>query len=186
MSTLQIDQLVSVLVNPDSTDRYYWSEVFYVDSSDTSGFPGWNVDMLFTMESLHIRNVTLHGYRVHEAPGDNTIIASHVYSPPRTGLVGPVWGNYTLLNIARWTIYTEGRKTYKLHRMPMRDIDLDGDMLSTGGWLRSQGAANSMVATGKFRNRYGELITSIEVDRKVHMWQLRHGVKRRTRQPFTL
>lgn len=186
MTLRQVESLLSCPYSTETEDLYWWTEIWYLDSTVLVGA---NTPANFTLrrgQFMHNRATNLVGWRVKESPGSSVILSEGIQPFNRKGLVGSVGDPYSLISIARWRVLTEGRETYKYQRMPILDKYTDGDLLTDTGWNLCQGAANNTVAEGIWRNRYGELVTGVEVDRKLHGWQLRHGTIRSLRSPFTI
>jgi len=183
MTLVQVDFWKFVEYLPNDDERYYWSTVYYLDTDDFDD-----------IEEISI-------YCQHLEEVSNTELAFQWYvqikSPPgRTGVIyeqniytgqGGLWpddGDHSLIMIARWTLISStGRKTYRLHRMPIPNAYMDGpNWTPTGlGILNSQLA--SLLAEGKCRNSYGELLVGGSISSTPRMWQLRHGTARRNRVP---
>lgn len=170
---------------PDNPDGfYYWTSVYYLESTD---FPNdaqarqapTNLEKLLTTV-----NVGIIWQRVHNPPGRGNVIFDHSVGFTSGQLPNPS-GQYSLINVARWHLFSDsGRRTYRLNRMPLRGGDWDGLELSTVGLARQTSSLNTFIAQGWCRNSYGELLTSGQVVPTLTMWQLRHGTKRRERNPL--
>jgi len=164
----------------DADAAYYWTSVFYYEnlSSDPFHGPYYNaiVDATLAgsldtvpMVSVRITNVT--------AATEYGIVT-----------VGPPYGEIPTLDgglfndVARIVGWSEGRQvSYKLWRFPMRIVDLDGKELSTA----AMGIINDGILTNlnsvTLCNVNGVPIDEWTCDGLIHMWQVRHGTKRRER-----
>lgn len=184
MNLWQIDILKRIAYSPNPSGYYYWTSVYYIDR-DLFGSNAACWAYVFNREELITTvDVERMGYRVHDPPGRGNVILEAVFTTPSPGGL-PSLGDPMLINIARWRLYSDtGRYSYRLNRSCLYADDIDGQVLSADGYLRQVTALNTFLFPGRFRNSYGELLTSGEVARPVTMWQLRHGTKRRERNPL--
>lgn len=160
---------------------YYWSSTYYLDRSDFA------TDHDLTSECYDIEQITTCDnveqtyFNVKHSPGRGGVVST-TYQFHQTGFVPIGDGSWSLITIARWNLYsTTGRPTRKYIRMPLREVDMAGDMLSSSGYALQVAKLNSFLAHGPFRNAYGERLVMGEVSPFLHPWQLRHGTKRSRR-----
>lgn len=184
MALWQVDMGKRVPLTTNPSGFYYWTSVYYLESTD---FPNdaqarqapTNLEKLLTTVDVDII-----WQRVHNPPGRGNIVFDHSVGFTTGQLPNPS-GEYSLIMAARWRLWSDsGRWTRRLNRMPLRGGDWDGTKLSTVGLARQTASLNTFLAQGWCRNSYGELLTSGQVVPDLVMWQMRHGTKRRERNPL--
>jgi hypothetical protein len=185
VNLVQVDFCKRVPYSPNPSGYYYWTNVYYLDADD---FPTLNlvVNRVQSFEVIRLtEDVELWEATLKDPPGRGNVVLKVSNFFGQTGEV-PSEGEYSLLNVARWTFRSStGRYSYRLNRMPLRPSDMDGPNLSDSGFAFQQLRASSLVNSGQVYNSYGELLVSASVDRRLHMWQLRDGTRRRRRNPLT-
>lgn len=185
MALWQVDCCKRVAFSDNPSGFYYWTSVYYLESSDFSNaFQARqaviNLDKILTTTDVEIVRL-----QVHAPPGRGNVIFNGAITFTFGQLSNP-GGLYSLINVARWHLFDDaGRRSYRLNRMPLRPSDIDGDHLSATGASQQLASLNTLLLAGWCRNSYGELLTSGDVVQRLTMWQLRHGTKRRERNPLT-
>lgn len=177
----QVDMGKRVPYDPNPDGFYYWTSVYYLDRADYS-----SDGALFTdasqCEQLTCLSI-VHGTvgHVKHTPGRGPVSSSINRFNVAGGITYDGSG-YSLLNVARVELRsTTGRYSYKLVREPLMGSQQDGNRLVQVGVPSITAQIAGCLATAPLRNKYGERITSFHVDPLLHMWQLRHGTKRRER-----
>lgn len=184
MDLWQVDVLKWVAYPPNPDGRYYWTSVYYVDRDQFSSAGNARNFCLSLDESLTTQDVWHAGLRVHDPPGRGNVIFNQIFTSFDNGLI-PSEGSWSMINIARWSLRSStGRYSYRLNRMPLRPSDMDGDRLSASGIALQEAGLNTFLIPARCRNQYGELLVSGEVVPTLVKWQLRHGTKRRQRNPL--
>lgn len=179
----QVDQGKRVAY-PDNPDGYYyWTSVWYLDRADY-----FNSNDLFTdaQQCEYLTSLTtVQGTwgNIKSTPGRGNVI-QHINRSLNFGGIPYDGSGYTLINIARaaWRS-TTGRYSYKLCRLPIMLSQIDGKYLVGVGVPNILAQLNGCLFTAPLRNKYGERLTSVSVSPLIHPWQLRHGTKRRRRDP---
>ena len=185
MNLVQVDFCKRVPYSPLASDFYYWTNVYYMDADDflTLGLLVGRAQ--FFEQARLTEDAELIQCDVKDPPGRGNVIFTTDNFFGQTGVL-PSEGEYSLLNIARWTFRSStGRYSYRLNRQPLRPSDMDGMNLSDSGYALQLSRCQSLVNTGQVYNSHGELLVSGSVDRRLHMWQLRDGTRRRQRNPLS-
>lgn len=186
MAIHQIDWCIRVPYPLNPSGWYYWTQVYYLDTAD---FATPNAMMNYCRLRAHascINVVKDYKAQVKSEPGMGNVIATRTAFFGEGGSV-PFTGPYQLINIGRARLYADdGRHSYRMLRFPIPDNWMQGDELNSTGYAWCQGFINAWIGTGVARNKHGGLYVSGEVDRKLHMWQLRHGTIRRERSPMVI
>lgn len=184
MALWQVDMGKRVAFEPNPSGFYYWTSVYYLESSDFANPAQARLAVVNLEKILTTTDVDIVWQRVHAPPGRGNVI----FDNPVSFTHGQITNSselYSLINVARWHLWTDGgRKTYRLNRMPLRPSDIDGDELSMSGMAQQSASLNTFLLAGWCRNSYGELLTSGNVVQRLTMWQLRHGTERRERNPL--
>jgi len=168
--------------NPDGF--YYWTSVWYMDRADFGSDNAFlsavqNAEGLSTLSIAFLRTV-----HVKSSPGRGNVIRVVDVLAGEGGIAYDDSG-YSLLSIARVTWRsTTNRYSYRLHRQPLMSSQMDGLYLTGAGTSSVESQMNGVLAVAPIRNKYGERITHFSVDPLLHGWQLRHGTKRRERNPL--
>jgi hypothetical protein len=184
MDLVQVDVLKRVIYTSNPSGYYYWTSVLYIDADLFTSYFNLQNYVLPREQLICTNDVQFMGIRIHNPPGRGNVVYEEDFSGLFRGLIASE-GEYSLINIARWRLYSDtGRASYRLNRMPLRPSDQDGQLLSDSGYLVQQASLNALLAPARFRNSYGELLVSGEVVRPLVKWQLRHGTKRRERNPL--
>jgi hypothetical protein len=163
-------------LSPDG--YYYWSSTYYLRREDFASDHDL-IDRVYNIEQITTcTNVQMTWANVKHSPGRGGVVAT-LNGFLQHGLVPLGTGIWSIITIARWDLWsTTGRRTRKYIRMPLRESDMAGDMLSTSGMFAQQAKINTFLGVGPFRNAYGERLTVGRVSPFLHPWQLRHGTKR--------
>lgn len=184
MALCQIDFGKKVPYTPNPDGYYYWSSVYYVDDGDFVDFFDMANWANAREKKLCTEDVQFTKVIVKRPIGRGNVVYTLTWPFPQFGDLDSE-GEYSLINVARARLYSaSGRLSWRLVRLPLRPSDQDGDRLSASGHLWARAGINTAIASGRWRNSYGELITRSEVVWPLAMWQLRHGTKRRERNPF--
>lgn len=184
MDLWQIDMAKRVPYAYNPSGFYYWTSVYYADRDYWDSNVQMFLDFLQLEKLLTTTDVEIVKLRAHNPPGRGNIVYEQGVSPGNHGVITSE-GEYSMIEVARWHLLSDsGRRTYRLNRMPLRPSDVDGMELSASGLIRQQTSMNTLLAQEYCRNSYGELLTSGDVVRRLTQWQMRHGTKRRERNPL--
>lgn len=179
----QIDagKRVSYAPNPDGF--YYWTSVWYLDRADYSNDNSLYTDVSQAEALTCLTIVQGTQFNVKHAPGRGGVVTV-IDRTLNFGGIPYDGSGYSMINVARCTWRSNtGRYSYKLVRLPLMASQMSGRYLVGVGVPNVQAMINGVLATAPIRNQYGERIISGKVDPLIHMWQLRHGTKRRERDP---
>lgn len=177
----QIDVAKRIAFPANPSGYYYWTSVYYIDRSDFISDLEARREVVKLDALICTEDVTITHVQVKSPPGRDNIIGEFTYGDTPGGITNAS-GEYSLINVARWHLFSDtGRRTYRLNRMPLRPGDWDGAELTDSGHLQQSASMGAFLGRGWCRNSYGELLTSGDVVRRLTMWQLRHGEKRRRR-----
>jgi hypothetical protein len=92
--------------------------------------------------------------------------------------VGESW---SIFNTVRLSFWAGGKFVgYKRWRVPLRDIDIVDGKLSADIYNLFNSTIGPGLLVAKICSRDGTPIDAVTVSPLVHMWQWRHGTKRRT------
>lgn len=184
MDLVQVDVLKRVEFPDNPSGYYYWTSVLYIDADEFASYFLLQNYVIPRERLICTEDVQFMGIRIHNPPGRGNIVYEEDFSGLSRGMIESE-DEYSLINIARWRLYSDtGRASYRLNRMPLRPSDQDGQQLSDSGLLVQQTSLNTLLLPGRFRNSYGEILASGTVVRPLTQWQLRHGTKRRQRNPL--
>lgn len=183
LSLVQVDAFKFVDYEPNTSGRYYWSTVYYLDTDDFVDLEALSVYVQHREEYSNTELVFPYYIQIKEPPGRGNIVYEQSAYTGQGGL-WPDDGNHSLIMVARWSLVSDtGRKTYRLHRMPIPNDYLDGPNWTPTGKSNLDGQLTTLLLEAKCRNSYGELLTEGAVSATPRMWQLRHGTIRRNRVP---
>lgn len=164
--------------NPDG--YYYWTNQFYCDldspPDDNSSLYWISVFLI----RVHSSAVEMNWVRVLDPPNTDTV----VFDGSRFDQAGErvIDGGYSPFDcvLMRWLI--GGRQVgYSRLRLPVHAVEEVGGFLSDGLISTVEGTANDILLHGKVTSKDGVPIEEFRVVPWVHMWQFRHGTKRRER-----
>lgn len=182
MAIWQIDWEKRVPYPGMADGYYYWTSTYYLRREDFATEHDLTSECYAIEQLTTCTNVEQTYFNIKHAPGRGGVVST-VYQFHQHGLVPLGTGFWSLITIARWDLWsTTGRRTRKYIRMPLRESDMLGDLLSPSGLAAQQSKLNSFLANGPFRNAYGERLVQGRVSPFLHPWQLRHGT-RRSRRP---
>jgi len=183
VSLVQVDVFKFVDYTPNTSGRYYWSSVYYLETDDFDDLEDLSVYCQHVEEYVNTELVFLWYIQIKDPPGrGNIIYESSLYTGQ--GGLWPDDGDHSLIMIARWSLVSDtGRKSYRLHRMPIPNSYLDGPNWTDAGKGILDGQLETLLLEAKCRNSYGELLTEGAVSATPRMWQLRHGTCGRNRVP---
>lgn len=179
MALTQVDLLKSMPYASLPSGRYYWTTTLYTESTLFTSDANLALYAV-TREKLITRaNVDFEGLRVKRPPGRANIVLQQDFTFGQPGAQTAV-ANPFLINIARWTLRDDfGHVTYRLHRFPLGEGEFDGLKLTSAAYAVQQNMLNGFLFPARWYNHHGNVLTSGQVSPLVHMWQLRHGTKRR-------
>lgn len=181
MSLWQIDWGKRIPYSGTPDGYYYWSSTYYLLREDFASDHDLITECYNIEQITTCTNVQQTRFHIKHSPGRGGVVATgNQFLQP--GLVPLGTGSWSILSIARWDLWSEtGRRTRKYIRMPLRQSDMLGDLLSPSGMATQVPKLNSFLANGPFRNAYGEKLVQGRVSPFIHPWQLRHGTKRSRR-----
>jgi len=167
----------------DGIDPYYWTNVYYYDNSGGDPFYGPDhnaiLDANYAGTTDHVALVAL---RVTNAI---TGIEYGILTPPDNMGTLPNDNRGSLINCVRLSGRREGREVcYKRWRVPLGNNDVDGSDLSASCIALFTDTIIPLLSLATICNIHGEAVDEWIVQPSVHMWQLRHGTKRRARVVF--
>jgi len=166
------------LGNPDG--YYYWTNAYFKDVVDPTDFTAYIPDMEQIVIQASLFECQVNWLRVQSPPESDPPLED-VFAFNHFG-ESAYSGGTILENVARVNLYVGVEYVgYRLLRAAVpTDLIVDGRISS--GILSSlqSGYADALIANEQ-TTRDGRLLTSAVVDGRIHMWQLRHGTKRRHR-----
>ena len=175
---LQSQHRISWPGNP--VGYYYWTNQFYYDLET----PPDDLTSLYWISvfliRVHTEAVEMNWIRVLDPADTDTVVfsASRFNQPGQQPLVS----GYSPFDsvLMRWLI--GGRQVgYSRLRLPVQASQESGGLLDSGLVSTVEGYANDNLIFGKVTSKDGVPIEEFRVAPWVHMWQFRHGTKRRER-----
>lgn len=167
----------------DSGTPYYWTSVYYYENLGSTPFVGPNYSaILNTTYAASTDDTALVAVRQFDTTHNTQFgIATPL---DNLGDLDPEDGG-SLFNVVRLVGRAAGKVvSYKLWRFPLRLSDIDGDYLSD----QAIGIVNDTIipglTTAALCNINGVAVEEWSCDGLVHLWQVRHGTKRRERVVF--
>lgn len=183
MDLVQIDIVKRLPFEENPSGWYYWTSVYYADRLHWASYEQLALDVVNLEKLLTTEDVDLTNLRIKNPPGRANVVLAQNFTVPQHGTIASE-DAWSYIMVARWRLFDSlGRMSYRLNRMPLRPSDIDGQNLSASGLTRQNTSKNTLLGQGWARNSHGALLTSGEVVPKLTMWQLRHGTKRRRRNP---
>lgn len=180
MRIWQLDPQFRTPINEEG-DWYYWTNTFYCNFDagiPSSDWPGWN-DFIIGCYSGTLDNTELVSIREMEV---STGVVYGIPTPSDNKGYIPAEGGGQLLNTARLVGWSGGKAvSYKRWRFPLRTSDLGEGVLAPGALSVLRDTVIPLFISAGFTNIRGDIIDNWTCDGLLHMWQLRHGTKRRTR-----
>lgn len=163
---------------------YYWTNCYYTVADNP-------IDA-----EVNLNGIMTNMYTVACIVGVETLFCQ-VKSPPGRQAplyidpLGDIFGvlpapdGGLLTNTVRVYGLVAGRQVwYKRWRVPLRPSDIDGLVLEGSFHAYLEANFSALAAAGVLTTVTGDVIEEIHVSPRVHMWQLRHGTKRRARPVF--
>lgn len=175
---IQYQSRVSWPQNPSG--YYYWTNQYYCDvdnpPEDNSSLYWGSVFML----RVHTTAVQLNWVRVLDPANTDTVVFDGpAFDQPGIRAIDDGYSPFDCV-LMRWLI--GGRQVgYSRLRLPVHAVEESGGLLSPGLVSTVEGIANDVLLHGKITSKDGVLIEEFRVAPWVHMWQFRHGTKRRER-----
>lgn len=183
MNLVQIDVIKRLPLEESTSGWYYWSSVYYADSLHWPNLLQVALAVVQLDQLLATEDVGFTNLRIKDPPGRGNVVLAQDFTFITHGAIASE-DSWSFINVARWRLFDDlGRMSYRLNRMPLRPSDMDGDHLSASGMTRQLTSRNTLLGQGWARNSHGALLTSGVVVPRLTMWQLRHGTKRRSRNP---
>lgn len=184
MDLIQIDVCKSFPYSLNPSGLYYWTSVYYADFDEFFDF----LDVISTFFQIEqfgmLDSCKFVQMNIKNPPGRGNIVYTQSNFAGSGGLTDDT-DQYSLITAARWHFWdAEGRYSWRLYRGPLRGIDMEGGNLSALGMLRSTALINGWKARATMYNSHGSEIVRTKVEPRLAMWQLRHGTKRRERDPL--
>lgn len=186
MPLYQIDFQARMLW-PKSTDSwYYWTNTFFADCATIlDAYEAVGVADNF-LRSVTRRTVYDAGLRWGLAPGPDPII----YQGPSGNEPG-YFGNPGEVGVLGNAVLLHGLSagkviSYKRLMLPLMPEEIGTDGRIIDGVLDWFGAAAATLLPVAYTNAAGQLIESYRVQPTPHLWQPRHGTKRRSRPVFAI
>lgn len=162
---------------------YYWTNVYFYENLSTDPFAGdqWNaiIDAIRTGTLDTVDRVAMRIW-------DTTHNTQHgIVTLAWNGIIDSDGQSGSLFNVARFVGWADGRQaSYKLWRMPLRISDFDGSDITPATMAVIDAGPLAALNSAQFCNEDGVLIDNWTCDGRAHIWQLRHGTKRRERVVF--
>jgi len=167
----------------DSGLPYYWTSVYYYENLGSTPFTGGQYNaILDTTYAASLDTVELVAVRQFDTTHNTEFgIATPL---DNLGDLDSEDGG-SLFNVVRLHGWAGGKVvSYKLWRFPLRLSDIEGDRLSD----QALGIVNDVIipglSTAPLCNIHGIEVEEWTCDGLVHIWQVRHGTKRRERVVF--
>lgn len=162
---------------------YYWTNVYYYDNSGGDPFYGPDHNAILAANYAGTTDqVALVALRITNAM---TGVEYGILTPPDN--LGTLTNGErgSLINCVRLSGRAAGREVcYKRWRIPMGNIDVEGDQLSSSCLALFNDTIIPLLALATICNTHGDAVDEWIAQPAVHMWQLRHGTKRRARVVF--
>lgn len=162
---------------------YYWTSVYYYENLGSTPYVG---DFYNTIIEATANGTLDTVRRVAIRLTDVTHGTEYgIVTLGADGLIDADGDEGSLTNVARLVGWNEGRQvSYKLWRVPLRIGDISGkDISGTMQGIINDGVLDALNSL-EFCNVHGVPIQEWTCDGAVHIWQLRHGTKRRERVVF--
>lgn len=184
MPLYQFDVGVRCPLKEGSSDFYYWTSVWYFDTADFPSLNAARSRAINLTQGMISQDAQLTRVVTKLPPGRGNVIANaNLFNQPGNQFKGT--GGWFLGMCGRINLWsTAGRRTYKLWRVPLYESDLEGGKIVGSRALFMQGIVNTMVTSFPCRDSYGDRFVRGSFDGLAHQWQMRHGTKRRERNPL--
>lgn len=182
MSLLQVDVGIRHPYPAIGGDTYYWwTEVYYLDGDDFSGYPAMRLAIRRAFGRSHTAYCSLQLLHFKDPPGRGNVIET-VEGNFAEGFIPPSDDYAILINVAMVDFFDgDGNRFRKYIRQPFQPGDEADGLLTSTGIGRLENYASWVVDQGVFRTLHGGLLERYDISPRVHMRQLRHGTKRRER-----
>jgi len=162
---------------------YYWTNVFYYENLGSTPYTGDYYNQIInatrsgTLDTVERVAIRLTNHSTGTQFGIVTI--------PWEGVIDADGEEGSLFNVARFVGWNEGKQvSYKLWRVPLRIGDIDGPDIASSMLAILEAGPLAALNSVQFCNVNGIPIEEWTCDGKLHIWQLRHGTKRRERVVF--
>lgn len=159
---------------------YYWTNVYYSDAPD-AGVLEDNLNIIVPYDARFCGNDVHYGQQLIIRLSDGHVYRSDDhFSHQNTFLPGAY---PTLTNVLYvYGAYEDGHRFAKHFRVPLRDSDMESDgTLSAAALAVWDSAARSLGSLGVACSPSGSPLLRTRLSPLIHMWQLRDGTKRRSR-----
>lgn len=161
---------------------YFWTQVYYLDSDDFSDLNQMRIAVRRAIQRSLTSFCSIQLSQFKQPPGRGNVIAT-LSNGFAQGSVNPGPGSTRLITVGMVDYFDSANNRFrKYYRQPLRDSDMDGDMLSASGLAQIAEYADYVLGEGVFRTLHGGLLERYQISPRVHKWQLRHGTKRSERQ----
>lgn len=184
MDLHQFDVQVRIDLDPPNLKNYWWTYCFIVNYDDPPDTFDWRYHLTRAVAYATIDEVWKVADRVTNPPYSNENPVVTAYGGNQKGNLLVTHG-YVLNTGVRMYFYA-GEKLvgYKRWRQPLRTEDMVNGTHITPFILSNYNTVASVLLEAKIYGRYGDKIDNIVVDPRIHLWQWRHGTKRRARPVF--
>lgn len=157
---------------------YYWTTVYYYNNLNGDPAAGLNysalLDATYNGSSYDNRLVAVRitNLETHTEYGIATPFDNHGTIPEN--------GGGSLENVVRLSGKADGQEvSYHLWRQPLTLADIEAGRLSDDAWAVVNDVIIPALVTAELQNVGGVEVQEWTADRAIHLWQLRHGTKRR-------
>lgn len=186
MTLYQIDFQARMLWPRSDSDWYYWTNTFFAECATIlDAYEAVGVADNF-LRTVTRRTVFDAGLRWGIAPGPDPIIFQGpsgnepgYYGQP--GQVGTLGNAVLLQGLAGGKVVS-----YKRLMLPLMPDEIGADGLIVPDVLSWFGSAALTLLPVQFTNAAGTVIEEYRVKETPHLWQPRHGTKRRSRAVFAI
>lgn len=167
----------------ETGEDYYWTNVFYYENLGSNPFVGDQYNAIIeavragTLDTVDRVAVRIWNMTAGTEYGIVTI--------PWVGVIDSDGESGSLQNVARLVGWSgDSQVSYKLWRVPLRIGDFDGSAINPTMMGILDAGILAWLNSTTFCNVNGVPIDNWTCDAEAHMWQLRHGTKRRERVVF--
>jgi len=163
---------------------YYWTNTYYYDLDNPPTTNDSNYWLAIAVLHIHTSAVQRNRSRVGVPPEPISWSASTTGFNEPGGI--PIESGYSPFDTALLKYYSGDKQVgFTRLRCPVQADDQVNGNLHPDFHSYLVVNANDHLLRAKICSRYGEPITEIRVDEKVHGWQFRDGTERRQRQAIT-
>jgi hypothetical protein len=179
---LDLSKRVPYAGNPSGW--YYWTSVYYFESSDFTSLFDMRVRCL-NVDRLHTLDVVEYQFMLMKQPPGRTTVVGVVDMRPNVGAIATAGREYNLLTVGRLiTRFEDGRSSYRYWRAPALYEWFHGGAWSAAAQAYMGSFINNMRQVSGHqaaRNLTGARCIGGVISGSPSSWQLRHGTKRRRR-----